>query len=51
MTADQTLDPITVEVIGNALSTVVEEMGRALMRASYSATTGARCVGIAGSAC
>ncbi|WP_273692339.1 hydantoinase B/oxoprolinase family protein [Ketogulonicigenium vulgare] len=31
------LDPITVEVIGNALSTVVEEMGRALMRASYSA--------------
>ncbi|MDF0596849.1 hydantoinase B/oxoprolinase family protein [Psychromarinibacter halotolerans] len=37
MTADQTLDPITVEVIGNALSTVVEEMGRALMRASYSA--------------
>ncbi|ARO15245.1 N-methylhydantoinase B [Ketogulonicigenium robustum] len=37
--SDQTLrlDPITVEVIGNALSTVVEEMGRALMRASYSA--------------
>ncbi|MBI3979628.1 MAG: hydantoinase B/oxoprolinase family protein [Chloroflexi bacterium] len=32
----RTLDPITVEVIGNALSSIVEEMGMALIRASYS---------------
>jgi N-methylhydantoinase B len=31
-----TLDPITVEVIGNALSSIVEEMGETLVRASYS---------------
>lgn len=30
------VDPITVEVIGSALSTIVEEMGRALIRSSYS---------------
>ena len=30
------VDPITVEVIGNAVSTIVEEMGEALVRASYS---------------
>ncbi|MBU8536667.1 hydantoinase B/oxoprolinase family protein [Falsiroseomonas tokyonensis] len=29
-------DPITVEVIGSALSSIVEEMGEALVRASYS---------------
>ena len=31
------LDPITVEVIGSALSTLVEEMGKAIIRAAYSA--------------
>ena len=31
-----TVDPITVEVIGSALSSIVEEMGEALVRASYS---------------
>lgn len=31
-----TLDPITVEVIGSALSSITEEMGQALVRASYS---------------
>ncbi len=30
------LDPITVEVIGNALASIVEEMGETLVRASYS---------------
>ena len=30
------LSPITVEVIGSALSSIVEEMGTALIRASYS---------------
>ncbi|MDR3538279.1 MAG: hydantoinase B/oxoprolinase family protein [Acetobacteraceae bacterium] len=30
------VDPITVEVIGSALSSIVEEMGEALIRASYS---------------
>jgi len=30
------VDPITVEVIGNAFSSIVEEMGMALIRASYS---------------
>ncbi len=30
------LDPITVEVIGSAFSSIVEEMGTALIRASYS---------------
>ena len=29
-------DPITVEVIGSALASIVEEMGEALIRASYS---------------
>src|SRR5262249_17879450 len=31
-----TLDPITVEVIGASLSSIVEEAGEALIRASYS---------------
>ncbi|MEI4488555.1 hydantoinase B/oxoprolinase family protein [Frigidibacter sp. MR17.14] len=39
-TADATpvgaVDPITVEVIGSALSSITEEMGEALVRASYS---------------
>jgi N-methylhydantoinase B len=30
------LDPITIEVIGSALSSIVEETGEALIRASYS---------------
>ncbi|MBV9783100.1 MAG: hydantoinase B/oxoprolinase family protein [Acidisphaera sp.] len=30
------LDPITVEVIGSALNSIAEEMGEALVRASYS---------------
>jgi N-methylhydantoinase B len=30
------IDPITIEVIGSALSSIVEEMGEALIRASYS---------------
>ena len=30
------LDPVTVEVIGSALSSIVEEMGEALVRASHS---------------
>ena len=30
------LDPITVEVIGSALASIAEEMGEALVRASYS---------------
>jgi N-methylhydantoinase B len=30
------IDPVTVEVIGSALSSIVEEMGEALVRASYS---------------
>ncbi|SEF15099.1 N-methylhydantoinase B [Rhizobiales bacterium GAS191] len=30
------LDPITVEVIGSALSTIAEEMGKAIIRAAYS---------------
>ena len=29
-----TIDPITVEVIGSALSSIIEEMGEALIRAS-----------------
>ncbi|WP_426956487.1 hydantoinase B/oxoprolinase family protein [Muricoccus radiodurans] len=36
MDAAPTLDPITVEVIGAALSSIVEETGEALIRASYS---------------
>ena len=35
-TARPQVDPITVEVIGSALSSIVEEMGEALVRASYS---------------
>jgi N-methylhydantoinase B len=31
-----TVDPITAEVIGNALSSIVEEMGETLVRAAYS---------------
>ncbi len=31
-----TIDPITTELIGSALSSIVEEMGEALIRASYS---------------
>ena len=34
--APVTLDPITVEVIGAALTSIVEETGEALVRASYS---------------
>lgn len=34
--AARTLDPVTVEVIGSALDSIVEEMGEALIRASYS---------------
>ncbi len=30
------IDPITVEIIGSALSSITEEMGEALVRASYS---------------
>ena len=30
------IDPVTVEVIGSALSSIVEEMGEALVRASFS---------------
>jgi len=33
---DPALDPITVEVIGSALATIVEEMGKAIIRAAYS---------------
>ncbi|ETW11519.1 AgaG protein [Roseivivax marinus] len=36
MTDAPALDPITVEVIGAALSSIVEETGEALVRASYS---------------
>ena len=32
----QTIDPITVEVLGNAFASLVEEIGIALMKASYS---------------
>ncbi|MDE2516783.1 MAG: hydantoinase B/oxoprolinase family protein [Rhodospirillales bacterium] len=35
-TAAAAIDPITVEVIGSALSSITEEMGEALVRASYS---------------
>src|SRR5215813_1120035 len=34
--AAMSIDPITVEVIGSALSSIVEEMGEALVRASFS---------------
>lgn len=30
------VDPVTVEVIGSALSTIVEEMGKAIIRAAFS---------------
>ena len=30
------VDPITVELIGNALNSIVEEMGETLIRAAYS---------------
>lgn len=32
----RTIDPITVEVIGNGISSIVEEMGETLIRAAYS---------------
>ena len=35
-TAAAALDPITVEVIGNALASIAEEMGEVLVRAAYS---------------
>jgi N-methylhydantoinase B len=35
-TGSTPVDPITVEVIGNALSSIVEEMGETLVRAAYS---------------
>ena len=31
----ETLNPVTVEVIGSALSSAVDEMGEALVRASH----------------
>jgi hypothetical protein len=34
------IDPITVEVIGSALSSIVEEMGEALVRASCQGASG-----------
>lgn len=34
---DAAIDSITVEVIGSALSTIVDQMGKALIRAAYSA--------------
>jgi N-methylhydantoinase B len=34
--SNNSLDPITIEVIGSALSSIIEEMGEALVRASYS---------------
>ncbi len=36
MVPPRAVDPITVEVIGNAFSSLVEEMGMALIRAAYS---------------
>src|SRR5450756_435207 len=30
------IDPVTVEVIGSSLSTIVEEMGKAIVRAAFS---------------
>ena len=36
MTTRPDVDPITVEVIGNALNSIVEEMGETLVRAAYS---------------
>ncbi|WP_342358783.1 hydantoinase B/oxoprolinase family protein [Terrarubrum flagellatum] len=36
MSASRAVDPVTVEVIGSALSTIVEEMGKALIRAAFS---------------
>ncbi len=36
--ASSAIDPITVEVIGSALSSIVEEMGEALVRSSFSTT-------------
>jgi N-methylhydantoinase B len=33
---ESVLNPITVEVIGSAFASTVEEMGEALVRASYS---------------
>ena len=35
-TASAAIDPVTVEVIGNAISSITEEMGETLVRASYS---------------
>ncbi|HMR32256.1 MAG TPA: hydantoinase B/oxoprolinase family protein, partial [Geminicoccaceae bacterium] len=36
MSIASNIDPITVEVIGSALESITEEMGEALVRASYS---------------
>jgi N-methylhydantoinase B len=36
LAARTAIDPITIEVIGSALSSITEEMGEALVRASYS---------------
>jgi N-methylhydantoinase B len=36
MSTTNPIDPITVEVIGSALASITEEMGEALVRASYS---------------
>ena len=35
-TAIATVDPVTVEVIGNAIASIADEMGETLVRASYS---------------
>src|ERR1700722_2907913 len=37
LSTDLHLDPITVEVISSALSTIVDQMGKAIIRAAYSA--------------
>ncbi|WP_019548899.1 hydantoinase B/oxoprolinase family protein [Streptomyces sulphureus] len=35
-TAEETVDPVLVEVMGSALASIVEEMGETLVRAAYS---------------
>jgi len=35
-TASVSVDPITVEVIGSSFASIAEEMGEALVKASYS---------------
>ena len=34
--ATAAIDPVTVEVIGNAIASIADEMGETLVRASYS---------------